>query len=48
MTCFKNDFFITTLQNVPKIEIMENVVDATLKVPDTTCGDWRQGWTTLS
>jgi len=33
MTCFKNDFFTTTFQNVLKIEIIEIMVFATLKVP---------------
>jgi len=27
--------------------VEEIVLVATLKVPVATCGDWRQGWTTL-
>jgi hypothetical protein len=34
-------------QNTLKYENEEIVFVATLKLPVATCGEWRQGWTTL-
>jgi len=34
-------------QNTQKYENEEIVFVATLKLPVATCGEWRQGWTTL-
>jgi len=35
-------------QNAYKNENEKIVLVATLKVSVATCGDWRQGWTTLN
>jgi len=34
-------------KNILKNNNEEIVLVATLKMPVATCGDWRQGWTTL-
>ena len=44
-TFFAN--IVQNLKNSKEHEISEIVLVATFKLSIATCGDWRQGWTTL-